>query len=124
MATKEQSCKRDAIGAKGATGINMILALLEGALGGLRVRDDWLLPVSLCVGVLWTESPSSSESLYPAEWSEFPQGQGAIAAEFGNVLTELLQTSWLTRWVWRNENCKKEVARSRLGHMLLQGCTA
>ena len=41
---KEQSCTRGAVGAKGAGGINMILALLEGALGGLRVQDHWLEP--------------------------------------------------------------------------------
>ena len=30
--------------AKDAGGINMILALLEGILGGLRVWDEWLQP--------------------------------------------------------------------------------
>ena len=40
--TKERSCKRGTVGASGAGGINMILALLEGALGGLRVQADWL----------------------------------------------------------------------------------
>ena len=40
--TKEQSCKRGVVGARGADGINMILALLEGALDGLRVWEDWL----------------------------------------------------------------------------------
>ena len=39
---EEQSCKWDTIGAKGAGGINMILALLEDLFGGLRVWDDWL----------------------------------------------------------------------------------
>ena len=48
------------------------------------------------------ESLSLFGSLYPAERSGFLQGQGAIAAEFWNVLTELLQTGWLTRCVWRN----------------------
>ena len=41
---KEQSCKRGGIGAKGASDINIIFALLEGVLGGLRVWDDWLQP--------------------------------------------------------------------------------
>ena len=41
---EEQSCKWDTIGVKGAGGIDMILTLLEGLLGGLRVRDDWLEP--------------------------------------------------------------------------------
>ena len=38
---KEQSCKRGAVGAKGTGSINMILALLEGLLGGLRVLNNW-----------------------------------------------------------------------------------
>ena len=46
--------------------------------------------------------PNLSRLLYPAERGGFLQGKGAIVAEFGNVLTELLQTGWLTRWVWRN----------------------
>ena len=46
--------------------------------------------------------PSLSRSPYPTERGEFLQGRGTIVAEFGNVLTELLQTGWLTRWVWRN----------------------
>ena len=41
---KEQSCKQGTVGAKGAGGIDMILAPLEGLLGGLWVRDDWLQP--------------------------------------------------------------------------------
>ena len=42
--TKERSCKRGAVGAKGAGGINMILALLEGILGSLQIWSDWLEP--------------------------------------------------------------------------------
>ena len=38
LATKKQSCKRGAVGACGAGGIKIILALL----GGLRVWDGWL----------------------------------------------------------------------------------
>ena len=38
--TREQSYKRGTVGASGAGGINMIHALLEGALGGLRVWED------------------------------------------------------------------------------------
>ena len=30
------------VGAKAVGGINIILALLEGAFGGLQVRKDWL----------------------------------------------------------------------------------
>ena len=47
---KERSCKRGVVGAKGSGGIDMILALLEGLLGGLRVRDDGLEPggTNLC----------------------------------------------------------------------------
>ena len=80
------------IGVKGAGGINMILALLEDLLGGLRVRDDWLQlgGTSLCrtfssvrlaeavvragflallgAGILCSEeSPKVSESLCSAE---------------------------------------------------------
>ena len=40
--TKEQSCKWDTICTKGADSINMIFALLKGALGGLPIWDDWL----------------------------------------------------------------------------------
>ena len=43
-AEEERSCKRDTVEAKGAGGIDMILALLEGVLVGLRVRDNWLKP--------------------------------------------------------------------------------
>ena len=75
--TKERSCKRGAVGAKSAGGINMILALL----GGLRVWDGWLQPASLGARVLWMESPSSSGSSYPAEWRGLLRGRGAIAAE-------------------------------------------
>ena len=32
------------VGANDADGIDMILTLLKGFLGGLRVRDDWLEP--------------------------------------------------------------------------------
>ena len=39
---EEQSCKWDTIGVKGVGGIEMILTLLEGLLGGLWVQDDWL----------------------------------------------------------------------------------
>ena len=47
---EEQSCKWDTISVKGAGGIDMILALLEDLLGGLRVWDDWLQlgGMSLC----------------------------------------------------------------------------
>ena len=41
---KERSRKRGAVGASGDSGSEMILALLRGLLGGLRVRDDWLQP--------------------------------------------------------------------------------
>ena len=71
LATKEQSCKRGAVGTCGAGGIKIILALL----GGLRVWDNCLQPTSLGVGVLWTESLSSSGWSYPAEWSDFLQGK-------------------------------------------------
>ena len=43
-AEEERSCKRGTIEATGASGIDMILALLEGVLGGLQVRDNWLEP--------------------------------------------------------------------------------
>ena len=47
---EERSCKWDTVGIKGAGDIDMILALLEDVLGGLRVWDDWLQPgrTSLC----------------------------------------------------------------------------
>ena len=41
------------------------------------------------------ETLSSSGILYPAEYGGLLQGRGAIVAEFGNVLTELLQTGRL-----------------------------
>ena len=41
---EERSCKWDTIGVKGAGGIDMFLTLLEGLLGGLQVRDNWLEP--------------------------------------------------------------------------------
>ena len=44
LSTKEQSCKRGAVGAKGAGDINMILVLFKGILGGLRIWSDWLEP--------------------------------------------------------------------------------
>ena len=70
--TKERSCKRGTVSAKGVDGINMILALLEVALGGLRVWEDWLQPASLGTGVSCSEeSLSSSGSSYSAEWSGF-----------------------------------------------------
>ena len=74
--TKERSCKRGMVGANGAGGINMILAFLKGALGGLRVREDWLQPALLGTKVSCSEeSLSSSGLLYPAEWSGFLQGK-------------------------------------------------
>ena len=46
----------------------MILALLECALGGLRVRKDWLQPASLGTEVSYLkESLSLSGSSYSAE---------------------------------------------------------
>ena len=47
---EKQSCKWDTVGVKGAGNIDMILALLEDVLGGLRVWDNWLEPggTSLC----------------------------------------------------------------------------
>ena len=86
------------IGARSAGSIKIILALLDG----LRVWDGRFQPILLSAGVLWTESPSSSGSSYPAERGGFLRERGDIVAEFRNVLTELLQTGWLTRWVWRN----------------------
>ena len=47
LIAKEQSCKQGTVGDKGAGGINMILTILEGLFGGLRVRDDWLEPGGL-----------------------------------------------------------------------------
>ena len=41
---EERSCKWDTVGAKDVGSIDMILALLEDLLGGLRVWDDWLEP--------------------------------------------------------------------------------
>ena len=87
--------QQDLGGDYGAGGINMILALLEGVLGGVWFWDDWPEPggtnpcrtLSLFLGVLggswggdWTsriawckfpyskESPRASGSLYPAEY--------------------------------------------------------
>ena len=66
--TKKQSCKRGMVGTNGASGINMILALLEGVLGGLRVQEDWLQPVLLGTRVSYSEeSPSLSGLSYLAE---------------------------------------------------------
>ena len=53
MRAKCHCCKRSAVGAKGVVGIDMILALLEGFLGGARVPDDCLelkeqIDVELC----------------------------------------------------------------------------
>ena len=42
--TKKQSRKRGTVGANGVDGIDMILTLLEGLLGGLRVLDDCFDP--------------------------------------------------------------------------------
>ena len=68
LITKGQSCKRGTVGASGASGINMIFALLEGALGSLQVQEDWLQPASLGTRVSYLEeSPCSSGSSYPAE---------------------------------------------------------
>ena len=39
---KEQCCKRGAVGAKDAGGINIILAFLNGFFSSLQVRDNWL----------------------------------------------------------------------------------
>ena len=163
--TKERSCKRGAVGAKGAVGINMILKLLEGVLGGLRIWNEWLEPreTSLC------RTLSSSEGLFrytqrePGQGLEYsklehPEGlrcltrayftrnlwarlghytrqSGVVFCKCKSLVpllrsgvwyrpTELLQTDWLTCWVWRNENCKREVAHTRLGHVLLQKCSA
>ena len=74
--TKKQSCKRGAVSAKGAGGINMILALLEGVLGGLQIWSDWLelggtSPCRILSLSEGSESLSSSGSLYPAEQSGF-----------------------------------------------------
>ena len=44
LTTKEQSRKRGTVGANDADGINKILTLIEGLLGGLRVPDDCLDP--------------------------------------------------------------------------------
>ena len=41
---EKRSWKWDTIGVKGVGGIDIILTLLEGLLGGLRVWDDWLEP--------------------------------------------------------------------------------
>ena len=41
---EKQSCKWDTIDVKGAGDIDMILTLLEGLLGGLRVWANWLEP--------------------------------------------------------------------------------
>ena len=38
---EEQSCKWDTVGVKGASGIDMILALLESLLGGLQLASAW-----------------------------------------------------------------------------------
>ena len=66
--TKEQSCKWVTVGASDASGINIIFALLEGALGGLQVQENWLQPASLGTRVSCSEeSPSSSGLSYPAE---------------------------------------------------------
>ena len=54
-------------------------------------------------GDLFSRSPSLSRSPCPTERGEaFLQEPGAVAAKFGIVLTELLQTGWLTCWVWSN----------------------
>ena len=67
--TKKQSYKRGTVDASSAGGINMIFALLEGALGGLQVQEDWFQPTSLDTRVSCSEeSPSSSGSSYPAEY--------------------------------------------------------
>ena len=42
--TKKQSCKRGMVGASGAGGIEMILAVFRGLLNSLRVRDDGIEP--------------------------------------------------------------------------------
>ena len=52
------------VGTSSDGGINMILALLESVLGGLRVLNDWLQSASLGVGVpCLEESLKASESL-------------------------------------------------------------
>ena len=45
--TKKQSCKRGTVGAKSASDINRTFALLEGAVGCLRIWDDWFQSVLL-----------------------------------------------------------------------------
>ena len=79
--TKEQSCKWGTTGASDAGGIKIILAVLGGLLGGLRVRDDGLERALLGAGVPCSEeSPRASESLSLANRG-FLREQNAIAAE-------------------------------------------
>ena len=124
LATKEQSCKRGTVGARGASGIKIILTLL----GDLRVWDGWLqlgerIHAELChrssvysaeagvrtgphasLGVRSLIRRSPQEHLdRSTRWSVFARAR-AHCHRCGAWyrLTKLLQTGWLTRWVWRN----------------------
>ena len=104
--TKEQSCKWGAVGAKSAASINIIFALLEGILGGLRIWSNWLQPkgTNLCriaffgTGVPYLEeSPRASESLYQNE---------SVVGRFckSKSLVPLLQSGVWKRFNWVSPN--------------------
>ena len=41
LTAEERSCKWDAVGVKGAGGVDIILTLLEGLLAGLQLASAW-----------------------------------------------------------------------------------
>ena len=130
--TKEQNCKRGTVGASGAGGIEMIPAVLgsfslacafgttglsleeqvnaeychhpEGFLSvlGGSYGGDWTSCIAWCKALYSKESPRASGLLFPAERggrfceSPLPSLRSLVSS------TELLQTGWLTRWVWKN----------------------
>ena len=82
---RKWSCKRSAVGAKGVDDIDMILELLKGLLGSLRVWDHWLQ----LGGTNWCRTLTSSENflVYLAE---------AVVGTRSQVLLEMRSHIWKT----------------------------
>ena len=130
LATKEQSCKRGAVGARSAGGIKIILVACGFGTTGLSLEEQvhaelviaqrfslvYLteaavgarFPALLNAGVpCLEESLRASESLCPngSVVGRFCESKSLVPSLQSGVwypLTEPFQTGWLTRWVWRN----------------------
>ena len=81
--------------------LKVFLGILGGNWGG-----NWTSCIARCGSPLFGGVPKSIWIAVPKRerGGAFLREQepDAIAAKFGIVLTELFQTGWLTRWVWRN----------------------